>query len=463
MSTNVRPPRQLAGGQQAVAGVGGTPAREADAVGVWLDGLVRVMRLPAREAGEIREELDAHVRERVRDLMLAGQSEASAIHHAIGELGDAALLAQRFHAVSSTTKRRSIMTFAALGIAVGALALSTLTLTGSRVPTIVPHAAPPTAPATIPTSDAQRDLSAVLSARIETSGDTTYREFFDMIRDAAGGSLVDGSVFDDIGIDIDDSIMVSSNGMPIGTALEMLNRRIHPEAIVLLAHEGGVEITTQREADRRNMTLVAYTIAEPLGRGVEADEIAGLLTSFVEPPHWVDNGGDLASYQIVGDRLFVECPTRFLGRIEWILDQLDAGASAQVEARREQADASTQMGVALAGQMRQIALLMITHASETGEMPTMPSQVRQFAEESGVSPETFLSPADRMRLDPPWGGGDAAVWAWLDENGSFQMLPGELYDGTSRILVEKVPAIDGKRVIAFGDSHVEVVSAVAAR
>jgi len=297
---------------------GSVPTNSGDAVGVWLDGLVRVMRLPAGESAEIRDELDSHIRERVRDLMLVGESEPRAIHHAIRELGDAALLAQRYREARKTRTRRPIMTVAALTLATSALILSTATLTGGRVRS----SAPPTAPGTQSPAFSDEGLEEVLSSPMGLEEDATYGDMFGMISDAAGGSVVDWEMLDQLGIDRDEEMGFSTNGGTIEQSLWVINRRFGDDGIALVAVPTGVEITTQHELDRRATELVAYDIEDIMDEGIEAEEVTGLMTEFVEPDIWVDNGGDLASYQIVGPRLFVSAPTRILPRIEWMLDEV---------------------------------------------------------------------------------------------------------------------------------------------
>ena len=78
----------------------------ADAIGVWLDLLVKLLRLPARECEAIRDELESHLRERVRDLVVAGTTEDDAVRVAVGELGDAASLAARYREARAYPRRR---------------------------------------------------------------------------------------------------------------------------------------------------------------------------------------------------------------------------------------------------------------------------------------------------------------------------------------------------------------------
>lgn len=95
-----------------------------DAVGPWLNLLESMLKMPKGERDGVRDELESHLRERVRDLMLAGQSEAQAASQAIAELGDAASLARKYREATGHTRRRTIMHVAALAVAGTAVTLS---------------------------------------------------------------------------------------------------------------------------------------------------------------------------------------------------------------------------------------------------------------------------------------------------------------------------------------------------
>ncbi|MGD9688846.1 MAG: permease prefix domain 1-containing protein [Phycisphaerales bacterium] len=94
----------------------------------WLDLLTSLLDLPEAERAAVRDELDSHLRDRVRDLTLAGMSEPAASARALSELGDAALLARRFKEAIEPSKRRLIMNGTALTIAGAAILFSSFAL-----------------------------------------------------------------------------------------------------------------------------------------------------------------------------------------------------------------------------------------------------------------------------------------------------------------------------------------------
>jgi len=208
------------------------------------------------------------------------------------------------------------MTRAALTLATGAIALSAITFTTSTE-----RPTPPTAPA-VQDQRMDEDVTGLLSKRVSTTSETTYEELFEMIGDAAGAWVIDWDQLESW-IAPDEAIGLDAGEMALGELLRRLNARPHAERIALAPTGDGVEITTGAELDRRARTLVAYDITPIVERGIPAEKVSDLILHFVEPEHWVENGGDLASYQIVGEKMFVEAPPRFAPRIEWILAQLE--------------------------------------------------------------------------------------------------------------------------------------------
>ncbi|HYD01427.1 MAG TPA: permease prefix domain 1-containing protein, partial [Phycisphaerales bacterium] len=120
--------------------------RRGDAIDHWLGMFTRFLRLPVEQTRGIRDELDSHIRERVRDLMLAGLSEDEGVRRAIDELGEAAELAAHFHA-AHRPNRRFTMGIAAIGVAAGAAVISIVALTQTpqpapQAPAVTAHAEP---------------------------------------------------------------------------------------------------------------------------------------------------------------------------------------------------------------------------------------------------------------------------------------------------------------------------------
>ncbi|MCH6550817.1 MAG: hypothetical protein IH804_02225 [Planctomycetes bacterium] len=109
----------------------------------WLALFGRLLRLPEPERQAIRDELEHHLRARVRDLVLGGERETDALRLAIAELGSAADLADRFRIATRPTRRRLIMNTAVIGIAAASIVTAGLVVSSpSRGPGPVYYQAP---------------------------------------------------------------------------------------------------------------------------------------------------------------------------------------------------------------------------------------------------------------------------------------------------------------------------------
>lgn len=112
------------------ANVDPTAEPAGESIRSWLSIMVGMIGASESERRAVREELESHVRERVRDLMVSGATEAEASRQAIAELGDAAQLARRYQEAIGPSKRRLIMQVAALSFAGAAAVISVVALSG---------------------------------------------------------------------------------------------------------------------------------------------------------------------------------------------------------------------------------------------------------------------------------------------------------------------------------------------
>ena len=87
----------------------------------WLVVFGRMLQMPDTARQAIRDELDQHLHERVRDLVLTGKKEPDALRIAIEELGSAAELARRFKTASRPNPWRLIMYSTIIGIGAASL------------------------------------------------------------------------------------------------------------------------------------------------------------------------------------------------------------------------------------------------------------------------------------------------------------------------------------------------------
>ncbi len=337
---------------------------DGDAIGAWLARVATLVGGPARRRDEIHDELESHLRERARDLMVSGLDEAQAVSRAIGELGDAAELASRYRNLSSG-RRRLAMNVLFLGVTAAAVA--------GGVALWSPRAAcpPETQPAPvgdIPLAYQIRLDRAALQPQIRlepsvfrplmlelalqramigeiSAQDTPLEGVLGMVAEASGARLfVRWGSLDRAGVERNTPINVSVPAGDISAAFEAINEAIDParepgqRAIEYRLADGVLEVATTEYFDRRDAQLVRYEIGDLLDQGVEAESIIGLLADFVEPERWTQNGGIAASQRIVGRSMFVKAPARMHTGVEWMLKELRAGEGLAAPQREGAAD-----------------------------------------------------------------------------------------------------------------------------
>lgn len=322
-----------------------------DAIDSWLGMFTKFLRLPSEQSRAIRDELDSHIRERVRDLMLAGLNEDEGVRRAIDELGEAAELAAHFRA-AHRPNRRMLMSIAAIGVAAGAAVISVVALTQAQPAAKAPEAAAVQAGSdkTMNGVPVLRDIPIVGTMFVAKGGgagagggmqagstlqaadthlnlslsNTTLRKASEAIASALGKrvSLQTGAASPDVQIeslelvDVDLAAAVRQiNGIMGLKGEDRLDFRVRGDVI---------DVAMIRDFDKAETTLVAYDLSDAIRCDAKTDELVETLTQFVEPEGWRDNGGDTARLKVVGNRMFVEAPPRYHERVAWILAQFSA-------------------------------------------------------------------------------------------------------------------------------------------
>jgi len=341
------------------------PEETHDQIGAWLDRLVRLTRLPTTEAAELRDELDAHLRERVRDLMLVGHDEPDAVHKSISELGDLAQLAQRYREATRTPRRRIFMNIAMIAVAGSALGLSTLALQRDQ-PEAAAAPVQPTeihlVPRSVVTSAGNGFTLEVVPKLAESSVVTpepgvipVFGHLFGtgqeapvaMARSAEDQPLrdvllmlaepYDARVFaywndlEHAELSIDTQVgFMPFEGQSVEKALAMLSDHYGLSGDERLDHRvqnGLMEIATRRFFDQREVTLISYDASEllfaasPLEQSDESETLMELITTLVEPTAWEHHGGP-SSIHVAGNRLFINAPARIHDHVVWLLREL---------------------------------------------------------------------------------------------------------------------------------------------
>ncbi|MFO0836255.1 MAG: permease prefix domain 1-containing protein [Phycisphaerales bacterium] len=307
----------------------GAPA----SIAAWLHALARRMNVPASERRAVCDELDAHLRQRVQELMLCGLSEAKATADAIEELGDADELAGRYTQAYSHPRRRRIMQIGLLGIAGAAVVTAIVTFNGpgSVIPTSAFQPAREEAPAALRDIKVSADLSLRWDNFFRAIGQGAKLPVFvhwPQLRALGGG--------DAEAISPDNGIGVELQGFSLDAAITLLNDHANlssDSGVAYRVQEGRIVFSSQAFFDRQETVLVTYDLASAIGARKSdldngattqevVDSIRQLVTALVHPDLWAENGGDLARMQTYGTKLFVSAPSRLQPQVQWVLAEM---------------------------------------------------------------------------------------------------------------------------------------------
>jgi len=291
----------------------------------WLEVLSRLLPVGEARRTAIRDELQEHLHERVRDLMVGGRDEGEAVRLAIDELGEAAELARRYQCAGRTRSRRILMNLTMLGVGAGVV-LAGVVAYSPNASSIRPVAYQ---------SPASRDDSTLEKVRVTVEIGMTMNDFVrTVIDDAKLGVSVDWGAMEDAGLERETEIGISGRDMPLSGALALLAEnsqgvlgwRVDGEMLLL---------NTAEHFDLRERTLVVYDVRnvvhavaehEAIEPSEASDKISEVLISFVEPESWEEMGGALAHLQFIGSKLFIEAPPRMHEKVRWVLEQLTEDA-----------------------------------------------------------------------------------------------------------------------------------------
>lgn len=343
----------------------GEPVRgRCDDVTAWLDVVTTLMRASESERRAVREELEGHLRERVRDLVLSGSGEREATARAIGELGDAAHLARRFDEAIEPSKRRLVMQVAAMCLAGTAVLFSGIAVVSSGGGAARPAVgmaispakesadvtgggvageaarwvrrpegaggAPPGVGASRYVAPEGPEEGLLAAAKVGRAGEMSLREVLGRLEGAGPRVLVRWDRFDAVGVQPDQMVRVAEADASVGSVLKELALDLGPSVPAAAARDGLVVVAPRSFLDKMEQELVAYDltgIAARRGGDPEAavEQICALITTLAEPDMWSDNGGDGARLTSYDGRLFVTAPPRVQARVAWVLAELSRG------------------------------------------------------------------------------------------------------------------------------------------
>jgi len=301
-----------------------------DAIESWLVVLGRLLRLPDATRQAIRDELDQHLRERVRDLVLAGSNEPDALRLAIEELGSAAELARRFQTANRTEPRRLIMYSTIIAIGAASLVTAGMLISSiDRNPAAVYYSPPVGA-------DERVELAEVpISVAFE---ETRLDQVFDYFAKVVESDLIAyWCVLEECGISREKPVTIRldrERPLPQVIAL-VLESAAEPgwPAIDWRYGDGLMEFSTRDYFDRREVRLATFDVAGILedlenqyviDREASTEKLCDLIYEYVAPDAWSSNGGSVAHLTVVGTTMLIRAPQRFHAEVEWILAQLSA-------------------------------------------------------------------------------------------------------------------------------------------
>lgn len=312
------------------------PALAADAppsIAAWLHALARRMNVPASERKAVCDELDAHLRQRVQELMLCGLSEVAATADAIDELGDAEDLAKRYTQAYTHPRRRRIMQIGMLGIAGAAVVTAIVTLNGpgSVIPASAFQPAHEEPPAALRDVKVTADLSLRWGDFFQAIGRGAQLPVFvhwPQLRALGGAEAPTFTPDNGIGVEL--------QGFSLDAAITLINDHANLSADSGLAYrvqDGRIVFSSQAFFDRQETVLVTYDLSAAIaarqadidgGATTQevVDSIKQLVTTLVHPDLWADNGGDLARMQTYGTKLFVSAPSRLQPKVQWVLSEM---------------------------------------------------------------------------------------------------------------------------------------------
>ncbi|MCC6677864.1 MAG: hypothetical protein IT436_12020 [Phycisphaerales bacterium] len=305
-----------------------------DSICSWLDVLVKLLRLPEAERAAVREELEAHLSERVRDLMVTGLSEVEASGRAIAELGDMAGLAQRFNRAARPVARRRLMNLGMLAVAGAGLIAGVAALTGPREDRVAVAVFAP---------EVTKEAAQAAGGKFDVPPDASWARFYEAAGQGLGLPVVVNwgqlaAIAGSGALGPNERATVTGSGLTLPEALAMVNEGLASadDGIDYRVHDGRLEIATVAYFDRRETVLATYDLAgivearlhdaDPTARQVVtqqvSEQVAILIRDLVHPNLWRDNGGDRASLAVFGTKLFVTAPKRMHPKIRWVLSEL---------------------------------------------------------------------------------------------------------------------------------------------
>lgn len=298
------------------------PADSRQLVTAFLDALGASLRANDSRRRDVVDEIAGHIDDRVRDLMVAGQSESDATRRSLEELGDPRELAARCSAALSTPRRRRIMHTTLVGLAATALIGGAIALHQDGSPRKLSAFQPPA------------EQSALGDVRIVANEETSWSDLFNSAGKSARLPVyvhwsqlrVYESIKPESGIGVS-----LTAGFSLDRSLQIINDTLNlsqEDGIAYRVQDGNLVFSSVAYFDQTEIVMATFDLAGV--PGVDGgEEVVQLLTSMVHPEIWQANGGDRAAASVFAGTLFIRAPKRILPEVQWVMDEIRKSLSAK--------------------------------------------------------------------------------------------------------------------------------------
>ncbi len=335
-----------------------------DPIERWLDVFTGLLAVSAQQRERIRDELEDHLRMRVEDLLILGESEPEAVQQAVKELGETAELAKRFKEATHQPRRSTIMHSILLAVAGMGLAVGAVTLTGT--PLVLPHSGQPAGVASgigLPAQDEIKTLGVDLPAG-------PLEQTLSTVAEVTGAPMfVHWSSMElELGVDRESEVgFIPAKNLAGSKILELINASLGLEGADVIAvrtEDNLVEVASRGYFDRLETVTMDHDISAIVPySGVlevtgEAINLRESIQAMIEPDVWQANGG-FSTIAILGSQLSVRAPERiqvqvlsFIERLVVSVRQHEAELEIAERAFTEQQRASTLRGIESLSQRR---------------------------------------------------------------------------------------------------------------
>ena len=304
--------------------------RVPESLDTWLPIFTRLIKLPEAQQQAIRDEIEAHLRERIRDLMLGGMDENTALVQAISELGEAANLADRFTHAHTSQKRKRIMQLSLLGLATSTVVVGVIATSPGETKLIERSVYEPAA-----ISDDLPDWFDTQSTTIDMDA-VPLSSFIDWVSKLNDdmNMVVHWQQLSSFGIEKDweFTLQLPNETSPrqiLDLAVQQINGDIGHAEIAWWHGDGLLEIGSHDHLMTVTTELAFFDVGDILQDAsvvytYDQARLAmlSLITTMVSPDHWQVNGGNYATLELVGNGLFINAPAEMHAKVQWILDEL---------------------------------------------------------------------------------------------------------------------------------------------